>query len=182
MATCVNEYPECTAAGRHLEPICLLVKQLQKGTKGSWHRQEQSLEESLPGEGERCCLGAAGPPLGYQGHLWDTTFRGRGSAFAQPRFEVSQSAEGVVGAPCCRDGDAAAPVSPAARSSFGLKPCLWGWALCRERGCSHARAKWVTATPGWQPAAPGEAAQDGLRGREGAKQPLGIQRGGSERR
>lgn len=65
MATCVNEYPECTAAGRHLEPICLLVKQLQKGTKGSWHRQEQSLEESLPGEGERCCLGAAGPPLGY---------------------------------------------------------------------------------------------------------------------
>lgn len=117
-----------------------------------------------------------------QGHLWDTTFRGRGSAFAQPRFEVSQSAEGVVGAPCCRDGDAAAPVSPAARSSFGLKPCLWGWALCRERGCSHARAKWVTATPGWQPAAPGEAAQDGLRGREGAKQPLGIQRGGSERR
>lgn len=81
---------------------------------------------------------------------------------------------GCRGAPCCRDVAAVSPVSPAARSPFGLKPCLRGWALCRQRGCSHACAKWVTATPGWQPAAPGEAAQDGSM----AEQPLGVQRGG----
>lgn len=73
---CVNEYPEYAATGRHLEPICLPVKQFPtQGRYGLLCRREQSLAQPLSG----CCRDTFGTA--------PSSSRGTGSAFAQPHFQ-----------------------------------------------------------------------------------------------
>lgn len=85
MARCVNEYPECTALEGTWSPFACWLNSYRRAPRAPGAGGSKAWRSRSLGKGT------------LQGHLWDSTFRGRGSAFAQPHFEVSRCAEGVVG-------------------------------------------------------------------------------------